>query len=916
MNDTLAGSAVTPAAEVTRVMADGTLPEVEYAFECARGAGWRPLVVHVREGVSTLYEANILLATRSLGENPDDFFEQDAGIEIRREGLTRRFRGVVRRVEDLGTTSSYRFTKVTIVPQLWTLGLRQNSRIWQDVNIITIIRELLKDVSLYQGDLLGVDGALEDLPPREYCVQYRETDLAFVLRLLEEEGVAYYFRHDGEKESLILAGDDHNWEQVPTMDGGAVEIQDHGINTASVESVQWFDWHTQMKSTGFVLRDYDFTHPRSVIDMTPRHPGSSAGRTMYDYPAAFTLGPYDDGTHMYGPHHGVRRARVRFESEAHDVRTAQGRGNVTNFLPGQQFKLQGHIRGEMDRKYTLLGVEHVGVAWGDISDEVRQSEHVRGALKGVEIDTQVADGPAVSNRYFNRFVGVASDIKVRPAKITARPIIPGAQTALVMAAKDSDEEIETDFYGRILCRFHWEQPDQRGASQRTKNASCWIRVAQTWAGAAWGSMFIPRVGMEVVVSFLEGDPDRPLVTGCVYNGENHTPYPLPAEKTKSTIKTMSSKGGGGFNELRFEDLKDSEQIFVHAQKDMDTVVRHDETLTVGHDRTKTIQGMEYNTVQKDRITSILQNDSLEIDGNQTLAIHGGTGWSMQVDSNYVLHAEKKIGFTVGDSSIVMTPSQITITSKTVNVLGDSLVKVKGGLVKINCDDGPKEKVAAVATTAALSRNLIGEPGDLLKKVKDLLDPEKVSEAFTKGLDKLLTKAGVPEGVRTRLNGVAGRTVKELATALKEGRKPDWAGIRKDLKGVGEQLITDTVKTTVASAFKPLLDNPKVQNSKLLKGLVTELQNVTTTSATYGILRAADLRDGMARDPFWSVLKAKHGKDVAALLEEHAVKAGTAKLQEWIDARGLPPWAKKLADKAVQQLQKAVTSNVNKLLLPG
>lgn len=898
-------------------MAEGTpLPEVEYAFDCARGAGWRPLVVSVREGVSELYEATALLATRSLGENPDEFFEQIAGLEIRREGLTRRFRGIVRRVEDLGSTSSYRFAKVTIVPHLWTLGLRQNSRIWQDVNVITIIRELFKDVSLYQGDLLGVDGSLEDLPPREYCVQYRETDLDFVLRLLEEEGVPYYFRHDGERESLILAGDDHNWEQVQTMDGGAVEVVDHGINTASSESVQWFDWHTQMRSTGIVLRDYDFTHPRSVIDMTPKHPGSTGGRTVYDYPAGFNFGPYDDGTHMYGPHHGVRRARVRFEEAVDDVRTAKGRGNVSGFLPGQQFQLQGHLRSDMDRRYLLLGVEHLGAAWGDISDEVRQSEHVRSALKDLDLDTQVGEGPAVSNRYFNRFYGVASDIKVRPARVTSRPIIPGAQTALVMAAKDSDEEIETDFYGRILCRFHWEQPEQRGASQTTKNASCWIRVAQTWAGAAWGSMFIPRVGMEVVVSFLEGDPDRPLVTGCVYNGENHTPYPLPSEKTKSTIKTMSSKGGGGFNELRFEDLKDSEQIFVHAQKDMDTVVRHDETLTVGHDRTKTIQGMEYITVQKDRIASILQNESLEVDGNQTIAIHGGTGASMQVDSNYVLHAEKKIGFTVGDSSIVMTPSQITISSKTINVLGDSLVKIKGGLVKINCDDGPKESVAAAATTAALSRNLIGEPGDLLSRVKDLLDPAKVSEAFTKGLDKLLTKAGVPDGVRQRIGGVAQRTVTELATALKEGRKPDWAGIRKDLKGLGEEAITQAVKSTVSEAFKPLLNNPRVQNSRLLKGMVTELQNVTATSATYGILRAAGIRDGLARDPFFSVLRAKHGADVSALLKEHAIGAGTAKLQEWFDGRSLPPWAAKLAAKAVQQLERAVEKNADRFLLPA
>ena len=667
------------------------------------------------------------------------------------------------------------------------------------------------------------------------------------------------------------------------------------------------------------LRDFDFTHPRSFLEFTSKAPGDVGARGVYDYPARFNLGDYNEGGHAYSGHHGGRIARIRNEENRFDEKSAHGRSNVTGLMPGLRFTLGGHVRAELDGDWLVTEITHEAIAWGDIPSDARSSEHMKAILRevgGVSEREEGASSGRYETRYTNSFVGIPTAIQYRPPRITPRPLVYGAQTATVMAEPGTDDEICVDFHGRILVRFHWERPELRTGSQRGKNASCWIRVAQMWAGSVWGAMFIPRVGMEVVVSFLEGDPDRPLVTGCVYNGENHTPYPLPAEKTKSTIKTMSSKGGGGFNELRFEDLKDSEQIFVHAQKDMDTVVRHDETLTVGHDRTKTIQGMEYITVQKDRIASILQNESLEVDGNQTIAVHGGTGASLQVDSNYVVHAEKKIGFTVGDSSIVMTPSQITISSKTINVLGDSLVKIKGGLVKINCDDGPKEKVAAAATTAALSRNLIGEPGDLLKRVKDLLDPEKVSEQFTKGLDKLMTKAGVPEGVRQRLNGVAQRTVKELATALKEGRKPDWAAIRKDLKAQAEGLITEVVQVKMAEAFKPLLNDPRVQKSKLLTGMVKEMQNVTTTATTYGILRAANLRDGMARDPFWSVMKAKHGQEVADLLKEHAIMAGTAKLQEWVDARGLPPWAKKLADKAIKQLEKTVTQNVERFLLPG
>jgi type VI secretion system secreted protein VgrG len=195
--------------------------------------------------------------------------------------------------------------------------------------------------------------------------------------------------------------------------------------------------------------------------------------------------------------------------------------------------------------------------------------------------------------------------------------------------------------------------------------------------------------MEVVVTFLDGDPDRPLVTGCVYNGENNTPYQLPEEKTKSTIKTSSSPGGQGFNELRFEDLANNEQIFIHAQRDMDTVIRRNQTHTVGQDRARTVLGNEVINIKKDRTTSVEQNESHDIAKDFSLAVHGPTGMTTGVDKSWVLTANTSIALTVGDSSIVMTPSKITVKSPTVQVLGDSLVRIKGGLVKINCDEGPR-----------------------------------------------------------------------------------------------------------------------------------------------------------------------------------------------------------------------------------
>ena len=850
---------------------------------------------------------------RNCGPNVADPLGRNVERGIPAGSGSRPLKGIVRRVEDLGSTGMYRFARIVVVPSLWTLSRRVNSRIWQDVNVITIIQEVLKDAGVYQGTgTMAFEGALNQLPPRENCVQYRETDLDFVQRLLEEEGVAFYFKHDGDAETWQLLEDGHTWEAVPTMDGAAVSVIDAaGAATSGTESVMWFDWHRRTGTTGVLLRDFDFTHPRAVLDMSPRSPGDGGMRPVYDYPARFTLGAYDDDAHVYRPHHGQRRARLRSDETQVESKVGHGRSTVTGFWPGRGLTMTGHQRAELDRNYVLLGVQHHVVAWGDIPDDIRESEHVKALLGSVdpEMDSSPSGGGTVATRYWNSFECVASDTPIRPERDTPRPLVHGPQTALVIAAPgEDDEEISTDFHGRILVRFHWDRPELRGSSQSGSKSSCWMRVAQSWAGAAWGSMFIPRIGMEVVVTFLEGDPDRPLVTGCVYNGENNTPYPLPAEKTKSTIKTSSSRGGQGFNELRFEDLKDNEQIFVHAQRDMDSVVRHDQTLVVGHDRTKTIQGMELVSVQKDRITSIVQNDSLDVEGNSSIAVHGGAGASLRVDTHYAITAESSLGFKVGESSIMLLPDKITLSSPTIHIIGGSLVNINGALVKINCGESASNSIAGQETTAAKAVSLQGTAGGLLEKLKNAINPAQIAEAVDKGLKTLLARAGVPDRIAERLQGIARTTVTELVTALKEGRKPDFAKF-------GEEAITKGVEGLVGEVFKGLENNPRVKNSALLTGLVKEMKGVTTTAATWGVLRAVNLNEGMARDPFWTVLQKRNGADVTTFLKGPALDAGKEVLQAWIDRRGLPPQAAKLATQGMTQLNGVISKEIDRLFLP-
>lgn len=890
------------------------VPEVEFVFEGPGGGGWRPVHLFLREGMSTLYEASVVLANRATDAVIDEVLERPVSVELRRGHVNRSLKGIVWRVEDLGSTGGYRFARVVIVPVLRTLEHRVNSRIWQEVNTIAIVQDVLKDAGIYQGDA-GFDypGSLDALPPREYCVQYRESDLDFVRRLLEEEGVPFFFRHDGAAETWCLAEDGHRWEDVPTLDDGAVQVLDAGMGTHGAESFDWFDWQRELRPTGVTLRDFDFTHPRAFIDFTPRYPGEGGPRGVYDYPAGFLLGVYDEDAHAYRPHHGARRARVRHEENLSPTKLGAGRGNITGLSPGRVYSLQGHQRSELDQRYLVLAVEHHGAAWGDIPDDIRNSEHVRQITASMDetfTSTSASGGSSVAQRYWNRFVVVSATVAWRPPRGVSKATVHGPQTATVIAGPGEDEEICTDFHGRVLVRFHWDRPELRPGPQRAMKSSCWVRVAQAWAGAAWGAMFIPRVGMEVVVHFLEGDPDRPLITGCVYNGENAVPYPLPAEKTKSTIKTSSSKGGQGFNELRIEDLAGNEQLFVHAQRDYDTVVRRNQTLVVGNDRTKTIQANEMVTVQKDRISNIEQNDSLEIEGNYAFAVHGGVGAALRVDTNYTLNADKSIALKVGDSKLVMTPDHITLDAKTIHLIGASLVNLNGGLVKINCgDSGTGDQVGSQQTQTAAALQLQGTAGGVLQKIKDAINPAQLADKVGGLVDKTLTKLGVPERVRERITALAKGTVTEIATALKEGRRPNFAKL-------AEQAITDGVGLIVDAGFKSLENNPKVKSNPLLAGAVKELKGITKDSVTYGVLVAADLREGMARDPFFSVLQARHGEAVSGLLKNVASTVAVQKIQGWVDRRGLPPWAKKLADQAIRQADKAIGHEIDKLLLPG
>lgn len=775
--------------------------------------GW--VVVHavIREALSEVYEAAVVITHPDPHADPSPLLGQPATLLCERGSVENRVHGVVRALEDLGSTGTHRYARLYAVPWLWTLGQRTDSRIFQEMPVVDIVKAVFSAARVYDGSrgrLIASD-ELRQLPPREYCVQYRETDLAFVLRLLQEEGIPFYFRHGEESgETLVLAEEGHGWSPPTLLEAGdLVRVSDTFAATSAVETVQTFDPQLAMRPTSTTLREYDFTRPGLHLGAgTTMSPGAAGERPLYDYPARATLHGYVDDGHAFTAYDGQRQSRIRQEAAAMTAVTAQGRGNVTGFRPGIRARVDGHHAGARDGRYLLTVVEHRYDAWSDLPDDVRGSERITRALESAGVRPRGRGGFA--QRYENRFTVIPADTVFRPERVTPRPIVQGPQTAKVVGPQG--EEIHVDFHGRIKVQFHW---DREGLHD--DESSCWIRCSQSWSGPGWGFQFIPRIGMEVVVTFLEGDPDRPLVTGSVYNGENHYPYGLPGEKTKSTVKTNSSPTTGGYNEIRFEDRAGDEQVYVQAERNHDTLVKNDQTLTVGNNRTKLIEANERNTIVKDRMTTVHGNESKEIDGNQDVQIHGFSGATLHVDEHYHVTADEGLVLECGNSKITMTPGTIDIYSNRIKMRGEKLVEIIGELVKINCPEGSHE----AAHGGKKKRN----------RFKDLFTRMK------RGIEKVLAK--LPAPLRRALRRLVSGALRQTIQALMRGRLPDVAAIARGALGEVAQGMLHTAMSAMNAGFERLGALDWVRGNPLLEGML----NAARGQVAQGLGRAQQVIQG-------------------------------------------------------------------------
>jgi type VI secretion system secreted protein VgrG len=604
------------------------------------------------EALGRLSEFRIELASERDDIHIADILGTDMTVTLDTpSGDTRCFHGIVTRFAYQGWRDGMPSYLAIVQPALWLLTRSTNCRIFQGKTAVAILKEVAGE---YGGAVELDDSQLAaDPPTREYCVQYRESDFNFVCRLLEEEGIYFYFKHEPGKHTMVLA---NGYGAHATVNGyDSIAFREEEMTRDPLEeAVTRFVPGGEIQPSVMVLNDFDFEKASSSTSgglfskANVPAPFVKESYEHYDYPGRYNAVGVGDA-----------RARARMEALHGQGERIEAAGNARGLTTGALFTLAQHPRGDQNRAFLITSAET--------------------EITGIDYRSDGGDGLD----FRCRFQAIGKEHSYRPPPTARKPFVHGPQTAMVVGK--AGEEIWTDKYGRIKVQFHWDR-----SHPTDETSSCWVRVQQGWAGKGWGMMFVPRVGMEVVVTFLEGDPDQPLVTGCVYNGDSMPPYTLPDDQTKSTIKSNTSKGGNGFNEIRFEDKKDSEEIFVQAERDFNRVVKNNDTLKVGFetkdkgDQTIQIANDQSLDVGNDRKVHVKNDQTVAIDNNLSTTVKNDetrkvdNNQSVKVGNKIVVEANTSIELKVGSSSIKIEPTKITIKSVEIAVQSDANMEIKAG----------------------------------------------------------------------------------------------------------------------------------------------------------------------------------------------------------------------------------------------
>ncbi len=495
----------------------------------------------------------------------------------------RHVHGIVERVEFLPDDPRSPMCRARVVPRLRRLEHVRRNRIFQDLSVPDIAKKVLDAAKVEQR--WSLQGSY---PAREYCVQYGESDLAFVQRLLEEDGIFYFFEHRDDGHVMVLG--DHAKAFAALAGGPEVKFRFRSGHVEEEEHVYALAQEDRLAPGAAVLRDFDFEKP--ALDLTASAEARDAESELewYEYPGLYT-----------SPGDGKRLGRTRIEELRSVARTRRGESTCRCIAPGFALEVREHPEAAFNEKLVAVRVEHAGV----------------------QQDSPGA-GATVDDAYRNAFVAIPDGTPFRPLRKTPRPLIAGVQTATVVGP--AGEEIFTDKHGRVKVQFHWDRD-----GKRDERSSCWVRLAQTWAGPGLGALLVPRIGQEVVVRFLEGNPDRPLVIGAVYNGAHPPAVALPGAKTKSTLRSASSPGSAGANELSLEDAGGSEQVMLHAQKDATFKVENDKGQKVGNDESLSVTADRSRKVGGDQTAKVAKDDGSTIGKDQALQVRGNRATTVARD---------------------------------------------------------------------------------------------------------------------------------------------------------------------------------------------------------------------------------------------------------------------------------------------
>ncbi|WP_321801386.1 type VI secretion system Vgr family protein [Caballeronia sp. J97] len=560
--------------------------------------------------------------------------------------------------------------RATVRPRLWLLTRASHCRFFHRMSVPAIIAKVLAD---YHIDFENKCSAT--YPGVEHCAQYRETDFDFVSRLAEREGIYYYVEHQGGKHRLILT--DSSQVHGATPHCAELPFRPQPVTPHEHEWVHAWSTGAEVATGSVEINDYDFEKPSQSAQqgLVAR----ALRSTRFD-PAVYTMQEHAPGYTQHADAERLARAHV----EAHQASNVfvSARTTARAIWPGGLVRLSGHPLEAQNREHLVVSAEYA----------INSDDYL-----------STFDAHARPPVFDCAFRALPRDAGFRAARSTPRARIAGPQTAVVVGPKG--EEIHTDKYGRIKVQFHWEQLEPEASRESLQR--CWVRVAQPWAGKGYGAFFLPRIGQEVLVHFVEGDPDQPLVIGSVYNAAQTTPCELPAKMARTTLRSNSTKGGNGFNEMRFDDTKGAEQLFFHAERDLETWVNHDALTRIGGERHVIVEQDDIARCGGNRSDSVQGSQRVRIGGNHSLDVGGDTqhksganilvGAGVNVDvkgeANVTIEAGATLTLKAGGNTIVLGPSGIAISAA-------GPVTIDGVVVQINCGGGGGGAGAASASPDA------------------------------------------------------------------------------------------------------------------------------------------------------------------------------------------------------------------------